>query len=313
MEEDDYFYQTEINLGFFGMEKQIFYETIFKINQSSFSETFSIKDINTYKKRYSTVTFQKKNENKKNENDFDNDNYNDINYIINNLKININLCDANVDENDEDHQYVNFIKSKLDYFFFFNIDKIEKKQKRILTSYSKGNYIYFSKDNNNSTSTFNLRYDNFLVNQNDCCTPTSSGQRNFVLEFFLQDIENKFNSFLIIQKYSEEKNMTFKDYFSKYNEYFSINDDEKFKKLFNKFEKFSFNNDYPDDTLILLQIMSQKGLLKNNDLCLVPRSIKCGFCTEELNISKFDKETSTFLCYRCRLNKKRFVYGNSKK
>ena len=119
MKENSTFYQTEINFGFFGMDKKTFYDTIFlKILKCSLSDEFSIKDINTYKKKYSIATFEKKKNTKNNDIKEDED---DINKIMNNIKINLNCCGNDIDENDKDPQYIEFLKSKLDYYFFFNI------------------------------------------------------------------------------------------------------------------------------------------------------------------------------------------------
>ena len=57
---------------------------------------------------------------------------------------------------------------------------------------------------------------------------------------------------------------------------------------------------YADNTLIMLQIMASNKEMFNDNICFNVKSIKCGFCTERLNISEFDTQLQSFLCYRCR-------------
>ena len=112
--------------------------------------------------------------------------------------------------------------------------------------------------------------------------------------------------FIIFLKYSVEKNIiTFKDYFCTLKKYSDINNEELIK-LFNNFEKLSFNNDYADNTLILIQLLSYKNNILNNEIFFNVKSLKCGFCTEKLNICEFDPRVQTFLCPRCRYNQKNY-------
>ena len=317
MEANEIFYQTEFNIGFFGMDKNRFRDTIQKIQDSSFSKEFSFNNNIIYNNKYSTAQFDKiNNENIIIENENEDEDINDINDINQNIKININNCDTFLDKDkDKDEEYNEFINKKKDYFFVFEVQFFEFKNTNFLKriyEISKGNYIFFTLEHNFDQSKIREKYseekvyDEFVVSEKDkkLNKVNYNNPKIFVFENFLKVMKEKFEMFIMFQKYQVEKSIvTFKDYLYIFNKYSQIKDEKELIKLFNKFEKFSFNNDYADNTLILLQIMSSNKDMFNKDFRFLPKSLKCGFCLEELNECEFDYQLNTFLCFRCRYNK----------
>lgn len=310
MEANEICYQTEFNIGFFGMDKSKFRETIGKIQDSSFSKEFSFDNNIIYNNKYSTAQFDKiDNQNKIFDNENEDENINDINQ---NIKININNCDIILDK---DEEYTEFVNTKIDYFFVFEVEFIEYGDTNFLKKIyqiSKGNYIFFSLEHNFDQSKIREKYseekvyDEFIVSEKDkkFNKVNYDNPKIFVFEDFLKDMKVKFEMFIMFQKYQVEKSIvTFKDYLYIFDKYSQIEDEKELIKLFNKFEKLSFNNDFADNTLILLQIMSSNKDMFNKDFCFLPKSLKCGFCPEELNECEFDYKLNTFLCFNCRYNK----------
>ena len=289
--EFDIIYQKEINIGFFGMEKELFEKIITEIKHSSFSKEFSlindnISDMGKYKK----ASFQKIDNY---QNQISDDIFDINDKIEDNLIINLNNCEDNLN-NKKDKEYEEFIKEKLDFYFIFEKEIKDKNFVNKLYNYSKGNNIILIYGQNKSFEPEG--YEEFILIENKVETLL-----NFRFDKFLLKIKNQFDMFLIFQKYSIEKNIvSFKDYLCTLEKYSNINDEKDLIELFNKFEKLSFNNDYADNTLIMLQVMTTNEKMFNNGICFNVKSLKCGFCTETLNISEFDPNVQSFLCYRCR-------------
>ena len=303
-EEFDIIYQKEINIGFFGMAKELFEKIISDIKHSSFSEQFSLIDDNISNMgKYKKVSFQK----------IDNNQNKIIEYILednnekieDNLIINLNNCEDNLN-NKKDKQYEEFIKEKIDFYFIFEKEIKDKNFLDKLYNYSKGNYIILIFDQNKiqqeKKSFEHEGYEDFILIWKDMAL-------DFQFDTFLLGIKKQFDMFLIFQKYSTDKHIvTFKDYLYTLKKYSNIKDEKRLIELFNKFEKLSFNNDYADNTLIMIQIMSSNKNMFNNGICFNAKSLKCGFCTETLNISEFDPNVQSFLCYRCRFAQQAMLF-----
>ena len=120
-EEVDIVYQKEINIGFFGIQKEIFEIIIKDLQNSSFSKEFSLIDKYFDMKKDKKASFQKMNNNQNivlgqvyEEDDKDND-----------LIINIHNCEENYNKKDKKN-YEEFIKEKIDFFLLLkNILKIK--------------------------------------------------------------------------------------------------------------------------------------------------------------------------------------------
>ena len=187
-------------------------------------------------------------------------------------------------------------------YFLFDSDKMDINFLNLIFKYSKGNYLKFNNNIQNMQDSIILN-DYVLISDNQ----KNLNYNKFKFDIFLMNIISKFEMFRLFQKYSVEKNIVnFKDYLYKIQEYYKIKDEKEYIELFNKFEKFSFNNDYSDNTLILLQSMMYNPNKLNGNICFNVKSLECGFCTEKSNICEFDKNLKTFLCYRCRFNKSHY-------
>ena len=117
-------------------------------------------------------------------------------------------------------------------------------------------------------------------------------------------LKNKFEMYKTFQKYSIEKSIiSFKDYLYNYNKYSKEANEDSLINLFNKFEKLSFNNDYADVTIILLQIMTSTKDIFNSNFTFNVRILKCGFCYNSINECEYDDTLKMFICYRCKYNK----------
>lgn len=205
-------------------------------------------------------------------------------------------------ENSKQYKLYDEFYQKIDFCFVFNLENQITLNK--IYNYSKGNCIFFSLIQNFDEKIKEKYpkekiYDILAVkdnNQND-----DGDLKTFFFEKFLKDIKNKFDMFLIFEKYSVEKSIIkFIDYYHTINEYSKIKDEQELIELFNKFERFSFNNDYADNTIILLQIMANSNDMLKNNFSFKVKSLNC-FCGEKMDICEFDTNTKYFLCYRCKL------------
>ena len=292
--EFDIIYQKEINIGFFGMQKELFEKIITEIKHSPFSDEFELIDDNIIDmEKYKKASFKKinKKQNEIIEYLFE-DNYDKIKQ---NLIINLNNCEDNIN-NKKDKHYVEFIKEKIDFYFIFEQEIKDKSFLDKLYNYSKGNYIILLFGKNQIKEKKKVMFEDYILVGNKVETLV-----NFQFDSFLLKLKNQFDMFSLFLKFSIEKNIvTFKDYICTLKKYSNIKDEKELIELFNKFEKLSFNNDYADNTLIILQIMASNKNMFNNEICFNVKSLQCGFCQAQLNICEFDTNAKSFLCYRCK-------------
>ena len=302
MLEGDSIYEQEINIGFFGLENDNFKKIIVELNYSTFFNKFSLySDIISKDKYIQAIIKPIENQNQNQIIEEDSIFPKDENFILN-----INNFEIIFDNKDKDKQYEQFIKTKIDYFFLFNIENQDINFIKKIIKYSKDNFIIINLNNKNKNEDEKFKsksFDNFLVNEKDIKENKNKDSKKFIFEKFLEDIKNKFDMFLMFQDYSVEKSIiTFKDYLKTLNEYSKIKDEKQFMELFNKFEKFSFNNDYADNTLILLQIMSSDKEMFNKDISFNVKTLECGWENHKLVICELDSITNKFLCHRCKIN-----------
>ena len=301
-------YQKEINIGFFNFDNNQFNDMINKLSQSSFSEKFSLKNNNLYFNEYTKVSFEEKIELKNEIMDDDEEEIIKEDKKDGKFCININNCKI-VQKMAEN--YETFLKEKLDFYFIFNGEIINKKFLDEIDECSKQNYIIFNlgKDINgdimHSDKYLPKQYDYFKVNQIDI-TKYENKSNILIFDEFLLNLKVKFDAYKMFQKYSIEKSIiSFKDYLYYFNKYRNKNEKE-LVELFNKFEKFSFNNDYADVTLILIQIMTMYKNVLNSNFNFNAKTLQCGFCFNKLNESEFDDGSKCFLCYRCKYTKNNY-------
>lgn len=314
MEGNNSIYKSEINIALFGFHDDIFKEIVKNLEspESIFIKMFSIKDKLFKYEKYLKISYKKKIENNKII-----EKIKDKDDINKDLIINIFGCEANF-KNDENNEYKEFIKEKIDFFLILEDESMDIKFLNLLYEYSKGNYLffgftkYFSKNKNESKSS----YDFMIIDTLYFRDKNNADLVSFKFDEFIININKLYNMFEIFQKYSIEKNIVkFKDYIYTYNKYSKIESEKDFFELFNKFEKLSFNDDYTDDILIMIQIMSSNKEKFNNDISFNVKSLKCGFCNETLNICEFEPDIKDFLCSKCRFDKKHYndIIKNSKK
>jgi len=302
---EEFIYQKEINIGFFNYDDAQFREMIDNLSQSSFSKKFILSRNILYFNEYTRAVFEEKQELKNiiiEEDDDELEKENDKNKF----HININNCKI-VKKMDE--VYGNFIKEKLDFYFIFNGEIIDKKFMDEICEYSKQNYILFNLGKNinddiiHSDKYLANQYDYFEINKDDM---EKYDNKSNILIFtdFLLDLKTKFDMYKIFQQYSIEKSIiSFKDYLYNFNKYNKIKEENKLVELFNKFEKLSFNNDYADVTIILLQIMTTNKNILNKNFTFNAKTLHCGFCSNKINECEFDNDSKCFLCYRCKFTK----------
>ncbi len=305
MDLDKIIYQKEINIGFFLFSEQQFKDMISKLSQSSFSKKFSL--INNFLnfKEYTKVSFEEKKE-LKNEIDI-NDKVDDEDILIDEdekpLLININNCKIDIEL---DGEYEKFIKEKLDYYIIFNEKKIDKKFLGKIYEFSKGNYIIITSGNETNEKDIIKIYDKFEVTK-DNKENNDDKLDSFIFDTFLINLKKKFDMYKIFQKYSIEKSIiSFKDYLYNYNKYSENIDEDLLIELFNKFERFSFNNDYADVTIILFQIMAANKNILNTNFTFNVKNLKCDFCYNNINECEYDDNLKMFICYRCRYSKSKY-------
>jgi hypothetical protein len=302
---DKIIYQKEINIGFFLFSEQQFKDMISKLSQSSFSKKFSL--INNFLnfKEYTKVSFEEKKE-LKNEIDI-NDKVDDEDILIDEdekpLLININNCKIDIEL---DGEYEKFIKEKLDYYIIFNEKKINKKFLAKIYESSKGNYIIITSGYETDEKDITKIYEDFEVTK-DKKENNDDDKDYFIFDTFLINLKKKFGMYKIFQKYSIEKSIiSFKDYLYNYNKYSENIDEDLLIELFNKFERFSFNNDYADVTIILFQIMAANKNILNTNFTFNVKNLKCDFCYNNINECEYDDNLKMFICYRCRYSKSKY-------
>ena len=308
MMEEESLQATEINIMFLGQGENEFKGIISDL--ADFLTAFSLKkdDIYDDKLKFTGISIRKEEtiEEILNNND---------DYFEKEEELIINISNwqslPELKENSKEYKEFDEMYKKIDFCFVFNSENQIALNK--IYNYSNGNCIFFS-----LTQNFDEKikekypkgkiYDFLTVkeeNQND------GDLKTFYFEKFLKDIKNKFEMFLIFEKYSVEKSIVkFIDYYHTINEYSKIKDEQELIELFNKFEKFSFNNDYADITIILLQIMTNSNDMLKNDFSFNVKSLNCTFCTERMDICEFDTNVKSFLCYRCKLNKNLYQKQN---
>ena len=295
-------YQKEINIGFFEYSEEQFKNMINKLSQSSFSKYFDLNNNFLKYKEYTKVVFEEKKElnNEININEDD-----DIEKVFEEdkpLLININNCKTDIKMNED---YEKFIKDKLDYYIIFNKEKIDKNLLKIIYTYSKDNYIIINKENeyedNEKESSRIFSYFDITTDNLESYDEDSD---SLIFNNFLMNLKKKFDMYKIFQKYSTEKSIiSFKDYLYNYNKYSENIDEVSLIELFNKFEKLSFNNDYADVTIILIQIMTTYKNIFNSNFTFNVKTLNCGFCGNKINECTFDDQLKMFICYRCNYNK----------
>ena len=302
---DKIIYQKEINIGFFLFSEQQFKDMISKLSQSSFSKKFSL--INNFLnfKEYTKVSFEEKKE-LKNEIDI-NDKVDDEDILIDEdekpLLININNCKIDIEL---DGEYEKFIKEKLDYYIIFNEKKINKKFLAKIYESSKGNYIIITSGYETDEKDITKIYEDFEVTK-DKKENNDDDKDYFIFDTFLINLKKKFDMYKIFQKYSIEKSIiSFKDYLYNFNKYSENIDEDLLIELFNKFERFSFNNDYADVTIILFQIMAANKNILNTNFTFNVKNLKCDFCYNNINECEYDDNLKMFICYRCRYSKSKY-------
>jgi hypothetical protein len=172
---------------------------------------------------------------------------------------------------------------------------------------SKLNYIIITLGKNINNDILNKYsshiYDYFEISQEEK-NKYKDASKIIIFDDFLSEIKTKFDYYQIFIEYSIEKNIiSFKDYLYNFNKYNKINDENQLIEYFNKFEKLSYNNDYADITIILLQIIMNKKNILKSDFTFNVKSLKCGFCFDKLSESEFDDDQKCFLCHRCKYAK----------
>jgi hypothetical protein len=292
---------TEVNIMFIGQGENEFKRIISDL--ADFLTSFSLKkdDIYDDKLKFTGVMIRK-------EETIEEILNNDEDFLEQEEELIINISNfqslPQLKENSKEYKEFDEMYKKIDFCFVFNSENQIALNK--IYNYSKGNCIFFSLTQNFDES-IKTKYPKGKIY--DILTVKGENQgdddlKTFYFEKFLKDLKNKFDMFLTFEKYSMEKSIVkFIDYYHTINEYSKIKDEQELIELFNKFEKFSFNNDYADNTIILLQIMTNNNMLKNGFSFNV-KSLNCTFCTERMDICEFDTNVKSFLCYRCKLNKK---------
>ena len=291
--------KKEINIGFFNLDNEKFNEIIQRLTQSAFSKIFSLRQNTLFYNEYTIASFEEKNGFKNELIDED-----DINKEAKGLVININNCKM---EENKDEKYEEFIKEKLDFYFIFNETKLNQKFLDEVHECSKLNYIIITLGKNINNDILNKYsshiYDYFEISQEEK-NKYKDASKIIIFDDFLSEIKTKFDYYQIFIEYSIEKNIiSFKDYLYNFNKYNKINDENKLIEYFNKFEKLSYNNDYADITIILLQIIMNKKNILKSDFTFNVKSLKCGFCFDKLSESEFDDDQKCFLCHRCKYAK----------
>ena len=290
-------YQEEINIGFFNLVNEKFKDIIKQLSQSSFSKNFSLKENIINYDEYSFATFEENKEIKNeiiDEEDFDKKEKGLV-IKINNYKFNEN----------KDEKYNIFIKEKFDLFFIFNEKILGQNFINEIQECSNLNYIIITlgKNINDKLNNSSNTYDYFVISQEEK-NKYNEASKILIFDDFLTEIKSKFNLYKIFQRYSKEKSIiSFKDYLYNFNKYNQIEDEIQLIEFFNKFEKLSYNNDYSDITIILLQIIINKKNIFKSDFTFNVKSLNCGFCFAKLNESEFDNDQKCFLCYRCKYAK----------
>ena len=290
-------YQEEINIGFFNLDNEKFKDIIKQLSQSSFSKNFSLKENIINYDEYSFATFEENKEIKNeiiDEEDFEKKEKGLV-IKINNYKFNEN----------KDEKYNIFIKEKFDFFFIFNEKILKQNFINEIQECSNLNYIIITlgKNINDKLNNSSNIYDYFVISQEEK-NKYNEASKILIFDDFLTEIKSKFNLYKIFQRYSKEKSIiSFKDYLYNFNKYNQIEDEVQLIEFFNKFEKLSYNNDYADITIILLQIIINKKNIFKSDFTFNVKSLNCGFCFAKLNESEFDNDQKCFLCYRCKYAK----------
>ncbi len=290
-------YQEEINIGFFNLDNEKFNDIIKRLSQSSFSKNFSLKENIINFDEYSFATFE---ENKEIKNEIIDEE--DFEKEEKRLVIKINNCKFN--EN-KDENFDVFIREKLDFFFIFNEKILKQNFKNEIQELSDLNYIIITlgKDINDKLYNQNNTYDYFVISQEEK-NKYNESSKILIFDDFLSEIKSKFDLYKIFQNYSIEKNIiSFKDYLYNFNKFNQIDDEDQLIEYFNKFEKLSYNNDYADVTIILLQIIMNKKNILKSDFTFNVKSLNCGFCFTKLSESEFDNDQKCFLCHRCKYAK----------
>lgn len=296
---DELINKKEINIGFFNLDNEKFNEIIQRLTQSAFSKIFSLRQNTLFYNEYTIASFEEKNGFKNELIDED-----DINKEAKGLVININNCKM---EENKDEKYEEFIKEKLDFYFIFNESKLNQKFLDEVHECSKLNYIIITLGKNINNDILNKYsshiYDYFEISQEEK-NKYKDASKIIIFDDFLSEIKKKFDYYQIFIEYSIEKNIiSFKDYLYNFNKYNKINDENQLIEYFNKFEKLSYNNDYADITIILLQIIMNKKNILKSDFTFNVKSLKCGFCFDKLSESEFDDDQKCFLCHRCKYAK----------
>ena len=294
---DELINKKEINIGFFNLDNEKFNEIIQRLTQSAFSKIFSLRQNTLFYNEFTIASFEEKNGFKNELIDED-----DINKEAKGLVININNCKM---EKNMDEKYEEFIKEKLDFYFIFNETKLNQKFLDEVHECSKLNYIIITlgKNINDKLDNSSNTYDYFVISQEEK-NKYNEASKILIFDDFLIEIKSKFNLYKIFQRYSKEKSIiSFKDYLYNFNKYNQIEDEVQLIEFFNKFEKLSYNNDYADITIILLQIIINKKNIFKSDFTFNVKSLNCGFCFAKLNESEFDNDQKCFLCYRCKYAK----------
>ena len=296
---DELINKKEINIGFFNLDNEKFNEIIQRLTQSAFSKIFSLRQNTLFYNEYTIASFEEKNGFKNELIDED-----DINKEAKGLVININNCKM---EENKDEKYEEFIKEKLDFYFIFNETKSNQKFLDEVHECSKLNYIIITLGKNINNDILNKYsshiYDYFEISQEEK-NKYKDASKIIIFDDFLSEIKTKFDYYQIFIEYSIEKNIiSFKDYLYNFNKYNKINDENQLIEYFNKFEKLSYNNDYADITIILLQIIMNKKNILKSDFTFNVKSLKCGFCFDKLSESEFDDDQKCFLCHRCKYAK----------
>ena len=295
-------YQSDINVGLIGIKKEVYEAELMKLEKSSFSQEYQLEKERADYGKYAKSSFKKINIKMMIKKVIFNDNKDNDDLIIN-----VFYCENNLN-NDKKKYYEEFLKEKLDCYLLFNPENMDFDFLNKIYKYSKGNYFKINYSNYCPTNALRANeIDNFeLINDFELIDDNTNNidYSTFKFDKFLINLISKFEMFRLFQKYSVEKNIVhFKDYLHTLLQYSKIRDEKEFFELFNKFEKFSFNNDYSDNTLILLQIMMYKKGKFNGKISFNVKSLQCGFCTEKSLICEFDKNLKCFLCYRCRYKK----------
>lgn len=274
--------KNEINIAFFGIEKAK-YKSIIK----------DIKDI---------ISDKFEEDNKLNVIEYKNIlQIDSFSCEILRITLNFFLCEENLNN---DINYEKFIEKDIHFFLMFYNEIQMENIFQLIELYSKGNYLFFTLqhsllDTSKKKLDKNKIYEDISIEWEDEINknPDMSGFKQK-----LNDLIEFYKYYNIFQKHSRENIIeSYKIFFCHFDKYINMKEKDLFI-LFNNFEKFSYNNDYPDEVLIILLCLSYKAT-KLGKFNFKAKASKCNFCGKT-DICEFNYKNQEFLCAYCRMQTK---------